>query len=65
MPAGVDIVVPVLNEAQSVDEFHARVERLGLADSLILVDNGSTDGTLERLASCPHGRVIRHATNLG
>jgi dolichol-phosphate mannosyltransferase len=65
MPAGADIVVPVLNEAENVDEFYARVERLGLADSLIFVDNGSTDGTLERLASYPHVRVIRHAANLG
>lgn len=65
MPAGVDIVVPVLNEAANIDEFHRRVERLGLADSLIFVDNGSTDGTLERLARYPEVRVIRHATNLG
>jgi glycosyltransferase involved in cell wall biosynthesis len=65
MPAGVDIVVPVLNEAANIDEFHARVERLGLADSLIFIDNGSTDGTLDRLAAYPHVRVIRHATNLG
>jgi glycosyltransferase involved in cell wall biosynthesis len=65
MPAGIDIVVPVLNEASSIDEFHARVEGLGLADSLIFVDNGSTDGTLERLAAYPHARVIRHTANLG
>jgi glycosyltransferase involved in cell wall biosynthesis len=61
----VDIVVPVLNECESIDEFYARVERLGLADALIFVDNASTDGTLERLAAHPRARVIRHATNLG
>ena len=49
MPPGVDIVVPVLNEAASIDEFCSRIERLGLTDSLIFVDNGSTDGTLDRL----------------
>jgi glycosyltransferase involved in cell wall biosynthesis len=65
MPPSVDIVVPVLNEAASIDEFIARVERLGLADSLIFVDNGSTDGTLERLAAHRCARVIRHATNEG
>ena len=65
MPPGIDIVVPVLNEAASIDEFYARVERLGMADSLIFVDNGSTDGTLERLAAHPHVRVVRHAANLG
>src|SRR5438093_9856478 len=60
-----DIVVPIRNEVDSIDEFHARVERLGLADALIFVDNASTDGTLERLAVCPRVRVIRHATDEG
>lgn len=65
MARAVDIVVPVYNEVGSIDEFYARVERLGLADALIFVDNASTDGTLERLAACPRARVIRHATNEG
>jgi glycosyltransferase involved in cell wall biosynthesis len=64
MARPVDIVVPVFNEAGSIDEFIARVERIGLRDALIFVDNASTDGTLERLARHPV-RVLRHATNLG
>jgi glycosyltransferase involved in cell wall biosynthesis len=65
MPAGIDIVVPVYNEVGTIDEFYARVDRLGLADSLIFVDNASTDGTLERLAAYPRARVIHHAANEG
>lgn len=65
MPPRVDIVVPVLNEEASIDEFHARVERLGYGDSLIFVDNASTDGTLARLARYPSARVIRHARDEG
>jgi glycosyltransferase involved in cell wall biosynthesis len=65
MGRAVDIVVPVCNEVDSVAELYARVERLGLADALIFVDNGSTDGTAERLAALPRARVIRHATNQG
>ena len=65
MSAGVDIVVPVLNEVASIDEFHARMARLGLADSLIFVDNGSTDGTRERLAAHPRALVIQHTSNEG
>jgi glycosyltransferase involved in cell wall biosynthesis len=61
----VDIIVPVFNEEASIDEFYARVERLGYADALIFVDNGSTDGTVERLANCRRAQVILHATNEG
>lgn len=59
------IVVPVRNEVGSVDEFYARVARLGLAEALIFVDNASTDGTAERIAGHPRARLIRHATNEG
>lgn len=64
-PPAVDIIVPVLNEADNVDEFIARVQRQGLAESLVFIDNGSTDGTLERLARYPFVTVIRHARNEG
>jgi glycosyltransferase involved in cell wall biosynthesis len=65
MVRGVDVVVPVCNEAENIDEFYARVAGVGLADALIVVDNASTDGTLERLARHPNVRVVRHATNEG
>lgn len=65
MTPSVDIVVPVLNEVENIDEFVARIDRLGLAERLIVVDNHSTDGTLDRLARHPMVRVIRHATNEG
>jgi glycosyltransferase involved in cell wall biosynthesis len=64
-PRAVDIIVPVLNEAANIDDFYARIEQLGYADSLVFVDNGSTDGTLDRLARHPNVRVIRHETNEG
>jgi len=65
MPRTVDIVVPVYNEEACIDEFYARVERLGYADALIFVDNASTDGTLKRIERHPGLRVIRHTTNEG
>jgi glycosyltransferase involved in cell wall biosynthesis len=58
------IVVPVFNEEANVDDFWARVARLGLSDALVFVDNGSTDATVPRLER--HGaRIVRHATNEG
>jgi glycosyltransferase involved in cell wall biosynthesis len=65
MPSPVDIVVPVFNEEASIDEFVARVDRLGYASSLVVVDNASTDGTVARLARYPSVRLIRHARNEG
>jgi len=64
-PNAVDIIVPVLNEEASIDDFYARVEQLGYGDALIFVDNGSTDGTLERLARHPKVKIIRHEANEG
>lgn len=61
----VDIIVPVFNEEASVDEFYAQVDRLGYADSLVFIDNASTDRTLAKLERLPKGRIIRHATNEG
>ena len=60
----VDIVVPILNEVACVDELIDRLLRACPGAELIFVDNGSTDGTLDRLAA--RGvRTIRHAQNEG
>lgn len=61
----IDIVVPVLNEEASIDEFFRRLEQLGWVDALIFVDNASTDGTLQRIASRPRARLVRHTRNEG
>jgi glycosyltransferase involved in cell wall biosynthesis len=60
----VDIVVPILNEASCVDELIDRLERACPGSRLIFVDNGSRDGTLEKLAA-RSAEVIRHARNEG
>jgi glycosyltransferase involved in cell wall biosynthesis len=65
MSASVDIVVPVFNEEACVDEFYARVARIGLASALVFVDNASTDGTVALLERHPGMRLIRHARNEG
>ena len=42
MAAWLDIIVPVCNEAESIEDFYQRVDRLGHADRLLFVDNAST-----------------------
>jgi glycosyltransferase involved in cell wall biosynthesis len=67
MPASaqLDIVVPVRNEAECVDEFCARMARLGYLDALLFVDNASSDDTVARLQQYPAVRLIRHARDQG
>jgi glycosyltransferase involved in cell wall biosynthesis len=71
------VVIPVYNERQTISEVMACVRRLpGLAASggpvdareIMIVDDGSTDGTREYLRSLPedrHTRIVFHERNRG
>lgn len=65
MSRRLDIVVPVLNEEQCIEEFYARVRALGLSDALIFVDNASNDRTVELIEQLPDVRLVRHTRNEG
>lgn len=72
-PPDFSVVVPVYNEAESLRELHAAVDRaviaLGASYELLFVDDGSTDGSLEILKSlaAAHSqvRVYSFRRNLG
>lgn len=62
------VVVPAFNEVEGIGETLARL-RAALAEQpftseIVVVDDGSTDGTGER-ALAAGARVVRHASNLG
>jgi len=64
------ILIPVYNEAQTVAEMLRRVRavEIGLEREIVIVDDGSTDGSreiLEREASAGDTIVIYHAQNQG
>ena len=64
----VSVVVPVFNEQATIDPLIERVLATDLPLEVIVVDDGSTDGTRERLArwrAHPNVRVLRLERNAG
>ena len=63
MPRAVLTALPVYNEARYVASVLGEVLRY--SDDVLVVDDGSTDPTLQRLGEFPTVRVIRHSQNRG
>jgi glycosyltransferase involved in cell wall biosynthesis len=63
----VSIVIPVYNEAGTIGEIIRRVLDCGLDAEVIVVDDGSSDGTREYLKNFRHPRVrsFFHSENRG
>ena len=64
------VVMPVHNERRHIDESIRSILRQTFAEfEFVIGDNGSTDGTIERLrewsASAPRIRILTHPTRLG
>src|SRR6186997_140157 len=55
--------IPVYNEARSVQAVLERVRRY--SPDIVVIDDGSTDGTAELLAKEPGIRVLTHPQNRG
>ena len=62
------VIIPVYNEAKTIQEIIRRVEATGLAGEIIAVDDGSTDGSRDLLAQMDgvgNLRVVYHERNQG
>jgi glycosyltransferase involved in cell wall biosynthesis len=64
----ISVVIPVYNEATTIREIVRRVKEVNLVDEVVIVDDGSRDGTREILAGMDGKdgtRVILHQSNQG
>lgn len=64
----VTVIIPVFNEEQTLDDLLQKVIDAPVPKQLIVVDDGSTDGTRSRLAAWSSNEdvtVIHHDRNLG
>ncbi len=70
LPPGftLSVVMPVFNERNTIREIIARVRRVSLQKEIVIVDDGSTDGTrdiLMSLESDPDLTILYHDRNYG
>jgi glycosyltransferase involved in cell wall biosynthesis len=64
----VSVIIPVYNEAHTIEEILRRVKAENVAGEILIVDDGSSDGTRNILQSLNNGeqiRVILHDQNQG
>lgn len=62
------VIVPVYNEAQTIKEILRRVLAAPYAKEVVVVDDGSSDGTVEILEAWeghPHVGLLQHSKNRG
>jgi len=64
----ISVIIPTYNEQATIREIINRVQKTGLVDEILVIDDGSTDGTREILAELEeHGeiRTVLHEKNQG
>jgi glycosyltransferase involved in cell wall biosynthesis len=69
-PAGLTVLIPVYNECSTIEEIVGRVQRTGLANQIIVVDDMSRDGTRDILKKIVEEKrqgvdVLFHEQNQG
>ncbi len=64
----ISVIIPCYNERQTIEEIIKRVRAVKIATEILVIDDGSTDGTRDILRAMPETdalRVIYHDHNQG
>ena len=64
----ISVIIPAYNEVHTILEILQRVQAMGIANEIVVVDDGSTDGTrdlLQELNGDDNLRIIMHERNKG
>jgi len=64
----ITVIIPAYNESKTIEEILQRVQAMEMADEILIVDDGSEDGTREILQGLDGSgpiRVIYHEKNQG
>ena len=64
----ISILIPAYNEINTIEEIIKRVQSTGIGDEILIIDDGSTDGTREFLKQLDEKgpiRVLLNENNLG
>jgi glycosyltransferase involved in cell wall biosynthesis len=64
----ISVIIPAYNEVKTIEEILRRVEVLNIADEILVIDDGSTDGTREVLENLSGKGIVRtffHGSNQG
>lgn len=69
IPDGVSIMIPAFNEEDgigpTIESVQQALSRIELPSEIVVVDDGSTDRTVERAAAYQGVRIVRHRQNRG
>jgi glycosyltransferase involved in cell wall biosynthesis len=57
----ISVIVPAYNEVHTIAELVRRVQGVGIADEIIIVDDGSTDGSREEIQKLAEREGMIHA----
>lgn len=59
------VIIPIYNEVNTIEEILRRVEKIPLDKQMIVIDDGSTDGSTEIIQKIKKFKLIQNSNNRG